>query len=42
MHVLPREGLVVAFNSAWPQAWDKTYFERQLAMVEAIRAAAAK
>lgn len=42
IHVLPREGLVVAFNSAWPQAWEQTYFARQLAMVEAIRAAVAR
>lgn len=42
IHVLPQHGLVVAFNSAWPQAWDQGYFARQLAMVEAIRAEVAK
>lgn len=42
IHVLPQHGLVVAFNSAWPQAWDEGYFARQLAMVEAIRAEVAK
>lgn len=42
IHVLPQQGLVVAFNSAWPQAWDQSYFARQLAMVEAIRAEVAR
>lgn len=42
IHVLPRQQLVVAVNSAWPHAWEETYFARQLAMVEAIRAAVAK
>jgi CubicO group peptidase (beta-lactamase class C family) len=42
IHVLPQQQLVVAVNSAWPLAWEETYFARQLAMVEAIGRASAK